>query len=192
MPCSSVCPEAIGPDGFCDLHRPPDTAWWPRGPMPARERCAGEALGRFIRWMRYGGATFDALEVAAGPDAERHVRMRQPVAAGAPILAVPRRLVLTDDHVQASPVGQALEEAGVTLQSPHSPLAAFLLAGQLDERAVHHALAAACDEALARFAPEPPAEAEELRARLCAIVRRGEQDVLRGLAPQIDPPRRTR
>jgi hypothetical protein len=90
------------------------------------------ALGRLVDWLRAGGASFPSLELRVHDGHERRAWAIRPIAAGEPVMHVPRGLIVTRDDARASDVGREIDAAGVSLGIQQSYLAAWLIRQRRD------------------------------------------------------------
>ncbi len=86
-----------------------------------------DTVSALLRWLAKKGARLPALAIRHHEDGQRSAYARAPIAAGARILEVPRRLFLSEELAKDSELGQRIAEAGVELLDEQSWLAAFLL-----------------------------------------------------------------
>ena len=79
-----------------------DAASW--SPLPVRSAVApADAVPALLAWAAREGAWFEPIELAVAADGNRTVHARRVVAAGELLIAVPRRLMITDDDVALHP-----------------------------------------------------------------------------------------
>jgi histone-lysine N-methyltransferase SETD3 len=80
-----------------------------------------------LRWLDRGGARTGDLEVTRGEHGERGARARVDVHAGAPVITIPRRLLVTSEIARASEIGRAIASSGLEDVGAHTYLAAYLI-----------------------------------------------------------------
>jgi protein-histidine N-methyltransferase len=93
-----------------------------------------EAMGRFLGWIEERGAELSAIEIATSADAGRGVCARRPIEPGERVLHVPRELIISTAVTRQSPIGRAIDSAGIRLDSSHSRLASWLAVERRDPR----------------------------------------------------------
>lgn len=85
-----------------------------------------------VAWLRAGGARVDRLAVRTAADGRRGAVASAAIPAGEPVLAIPHERLLTHTLASRSPIGRALERAGIDPADAHTCLAAFLIAEARD------------------------------------------------------------
>lgn len=110
------------PDGEGD--RSAHAPWVPLPPprWPAPDMAVATAA--LLRWFEDRGGDLSALEIRVHPSGQRTVHARRAIASGERVLAVERALMIDSEVVRASPLGEALMNAGIAHE--HGLLAAFL------------------------------------------------------------------
>jgi hypothetical protein len=171
--------------------------------LPARPGAAPHervaAIERQLAWARAAGASWDGIEFHVDAGGNASVRTSRRLASGAPILTIPRRLMIVDDELTAStspalpgeaalPNGSAVRS---TIRDPRDALATWLplearepasrwrayldaLPAQLDELPMFHDaadLAALAGTAAHAIAVEENHDVHDSYARLPADLR---------------------
>ncbi|MBK9033366.1 MAG: SET domain-containing protein [Myxococcales bacterium] len=88
---------------------------------------------RFVEWLRDGGAALEGLAIGEGQRGRGVVATRG-FAEGEVVARVPRRLLITREHANASSVGRQIRAAGVALSGTHALFAAWLGVERRDPR----------------------------------------------------------
>lgn len=90
------------------------------------------AVDALLAWAAAAGAWFEPIAIAVAPDGNRGVMTRRAVAAGEPLVIVPRRLLITDVDVAAHPAVAPLVPHQDQLASRHSLMARWLVHERAD------------------------------------------------------------
>ncbi|MBK7076781.1 MAG: SET domain-containing protein [Myxococcales bacterium] len=99
---------------------------WAPLPLPTAPPPAG-AVDALLAWAVAEGAWFEPIAIAVAADGNRGVVTRRAVAAGEPLVIVPRRLMITDVDVAAHPAVAPLVPHQDQLASRHSLVARWLV-----------------------------------------------------------------
>jgi len=81
-----------------------------------------------VPWLTQRGATSPFADIAHDGRGSRLLRASADIPAGDVVVHVPRALLLTPDVARKSPIGRQMLAADIDAPSPHSFLAAYLLA----------------------------------------------------------------
>ena len=84
-------------------------------------------LQRLRSWLSSAGAGDEAIGIRDEANGERGLCARSAVPAGTAALRIPSSLLITLETARASSIGRAIAGRGVTLGSPFSEIAAFLI-----------------------------------------------------------------
>ncbi|MBK9036168.1 MAG: SET domain-containing protein [Myxococcales bacterium] len=96
-------------------------------PLPLRVASAApEAVPALLAWAADGGAAFEPIELRVDAAGNRSVYARRAVAAGAPLVVVPRRLMITDVDLGGDEAVAAVRGFDAMMHSRHSPMALWL------------------------------------------------------------------
>lgn len=104
---------------------------WTPLPVETAPPLAG-AVDALLAWAAAEGAWFEPIAIAEAADGNRGVVTRRAVAAGAPLVIVPRRMMITDVDVAAHPAVAPLVPHQDQLASRHSLLARWLVSARAD------------------------------------------------------------
>jgi histone-lysine N-methyltransferase SETD3 len=91
-------------------------------PTPAER---AEAIARLAAWARGGGARFDVLELVVDAAGNASARARRAIAAGEPVVVLPRALLLSDGDLAATASGEPVP-LGEAWRSVRDTLAVWL------------------------------------------------------------------
>lgn len=97
------------------------------------------AVERLLAWLHQGGARFPGLAVRTEDSGQRGAFSTRQIRAGEPALVVPHRMLVTHTRALASPIGRALQRAGIDPADSHTYLAAFLIMEARDPRSAWRA-----------------------------------------------------
>ncbi len=104
-----------------------DVATWAPLPSPANPPAASQgALDALLAWAASSGARFEPIEIRVAADGNRSVYARRTIAAGEPLVLLPRQLMITDGDIAASPVGAAVRRFDGMLHTRHSSIGVWL------------------------------------------------------------------
>ncbi|HUQ00969.1 MAG TPA: SET domain-containing protein [Kofleriaceae bacterium] len=92
-------------------------------PPSAAERA--QAIARLEAWARARGARFEALELVVDAAGNCSARARRAIAAGEPVVVMPRALVLSDGDLATTATGEPVP-FGDAWRSPRDTLAVWL------------------------------------------------------------------
>ncbi len=98
--------------------------------LPARPSVAASpderrsAIARVLAWANAAGASWDGIEFHVDADGNASVRASRTISPGAPILTLPRRLMIVDHDLGASTTGAPA--LGLAEPRPRDTLAAWL------------------------------------------------------------------
>ncbi|MBL8625973.1 MAG: SET domain-containing protein [Myxococcales bacterium] len=104
---------------------------WAPLPVETAPPLAG-AVDALLAWAAQQGAWFEPIAIAVAPDGNRGVVTRRAVAAGEPLVVVPRPLLVTDVDVAAHPAVAPLVPHQDRLASRHSLMARWLVSERAD------------------------------------------------------------
>ncbi|HVV85198.1 MAG TPA: SET domain-containing protein, partial [Kofleriaceae bacterium] len=96
-------------------------------PLPVRAATPpADAVAALLAWAAREGARFDAIELVVGADGNRTVHARRALAAGEPIVTVPRALMIDEDDVDRDEQVAAVGRVEGTMVSPPCALGVWL------------------------------------------------------------------
>lgn len=104
---------------------------WVPLPVATAPPLAG-AVDALLAWAAAEGAWFEPIAIAEATDGNRGVVTRRAVAAGEPLVVVPRRLMISDVDVAAHPAVAPLVPHQDRLASRHSLMARWLVGERTD------------------------------------------------------------
>lgn len=104
---------------------PPLAPPWPR--WAATAGAGSEASVRaVVEWAAARGADLSAVEIRTAPDGNRTVHARKKLWRQDPVMFVPRALMIVDEDIEKSDLGQRLADIRGELESLHTPFATWL------------------------------------------------------------------
>ncbi|MBZ0233376.1 MAG: SET domain-containing protein [Deltaproteobacteria bacterium] len=87
---------------------------------------SGDALDALLAWGSAGGIYFDPLEIRVDHTGNRSAFACRRIACGEPIVSVPRRMLITDVDMAATPMGTELRRVAGMFHSRRLPMAVWL------------------------------------------------------------------
>ena len=97
------------------------------GVTPARGSFDQESFARLVRWISQAGGKVGPLALLRSASSGRGVHAATHIPAGALVLQVPQRCMLTADAARTSAIGREIVAAGIEPTNSHTWLAAYLL-----------------------------------------------------------------
>ena len=109
---------------------PPPWPRWADVPTRTAEQAVDDVRA-VTTWATARGADLEAIEIRVSPTGNRSVYARRPIWRQDPVMFVPRDLMIVDENIEASGLGEVMSSLHGELASGHTPLAVWLASERL-------------------------------------------------------------